>query len=334
MKRKPNARRRKRTRAPRATYTRNTTGRLQFTKMYASGEDFLVIDLVSQYYRIEAQQIQRLAHPQLGIVFGALLMVLPPATPDADFRFRLFTANGEEIGRAQEATHPAHLLEMLGAARCVAQFVRQRQLTNKHQLLIETPLGELTVQIGEFEEACIDFLPPAWANTFTKSQSFNLVTPSHSTPVTLIHTPAGETGTHSHALLMADNMDRKALQAIASALENHTLFPKQATIMFMQVENRKRVHLRFFRARTESTFLTEDAGAAGALEVGGRDTDAFIAAAVGLRQQLIDHPVQVLLHAPTPGFSAHTLGIHWQGDNQVMRLGGTATTVFEGSIAL
>ena len=62
---------------------------LRFTKMHGLGNDFMVIDLVTQHAQLTARQIRQWADRHTGVGFDQLLLVEPPSTPDADFRYRL-----------------------------------------------------------------------------------------------------------------------------------------------------------------------------------------------------------------------------------------------------
>ena len=71
--------------------------RLEFTKMHGLGNDFVVIDLVTQRVRLEPPQIRQIADRHFGVGFDQLLIVEPPTRPDVDFKYRIFNADGSEV---------------------------------------------------------------------------------------------------------------------------------------------------------------------------------------------------------------------------------------------
>ena len=88
--------------------------RLEFTKMHGLGNDFMVVDLVSQRARLEPEVIRQLADRNFGVGFDQLLVVEPPGRPEVDFRYRIFNADGSEVS------------QWGNGARCFARYVRDR----------------------------------------------------------------------------------------------------------------------------------------------------------------------------------------------------------------
>ncbi len=71
--------------------------RVNFTKMHGLGNDFVVIDLVTQRFYLSPELIRRMADRHFGVGFDQLLVVEPPDQPDVDFRYRIFNADGSEV---------------------------------------------------------------------------------------------------------------------------------------------------------------------------------------------------------------------------------------------
>ena len=92
---------------------------LKFSKMHGLGNDFMVVDLVSQRARIYPDQVRSLADRNFGIGFDQLLIVEPPGDPDMDFRYRIYNADGSEVEQCGNG------------ARCFARFVYDKRLTSK-----------------------------------------------------------------------------------------------------------------------------------------------------------------------------------------------------------
>ena len=77
--------------------------RVQFTKMHGLGNDFVVIDAVSQHVSLRSSHIQKLADRNTGIGFDQLLLVEPPSRPDADFDIGSLTRTAERLSIAVTA---------------------------------------------------------------------------------------------------------------------------------------------------------------------------------------------------------------------------------------
>ena len=110
--------------------------RLEFTKMHGLGNDFVVIDCITQRAHLETYQIKQIADRHFGVGFDQLLLVEAPTRPDVDFRYRIFNADGSEVQQCGNG------------ARCFARFVRDRKLTRKSKLVVETASGIIELNIA------------------------------------------------------------------------------------------------------------------------------------------------------------------------------------------
>lgn len=111
---------------------------LRFTKMHGLGNDFMVVDAISQPFRLAPPDtIRELADRNFGIGFDQLLVVEPPGgLPDVDFRYRIFNADGSEVEQCGNG------------ARCFARFVRDQRLTNKRVIRVQTAKGVIELKVG------------------------------------------------------------------------------------------------------------------------------------------------------------------------------------------
>ena len=104
---------------------------LNFTKMHGLGNDFMVVDLVTQRGYLSAENIRHLSHRQFGIGFDQLLTLEPPTQAEADFRYRIYNADGNEVEQCGNG------------ARCVAKFVQDKKLSAKNNLVMQTKAGTI-----------------------------------------------------------------------------------------------------------------------------------------------------------------------------------------------
>ena len=274
---------------------------LQFTKMHGAGNDFVVIDLVRQHMTLSAGQLRYIADRQRGIGCDQILIVEPPQSPEADFRYRIFNADGTEAGQCGNG------------ARCFARFVREQKLTWKRVLVVETTGGMMGLEVNEdgrifadlgaprFEPEHIPFEAPAQALSYeldVDGSTVNIGAVSMGNP---------------HAVLLVDRVDSAPVSVLGPSIEHHPRFPQRVNVGFMEVISRREIKLRVFER--------------GAGETQACGTGACAAVVHGIRQGLLDRAVTVQL----PGGK---LSVSWRDDAGPVWLGGPTATVFEGSIRL
>jgi len=127
---------------------RNQGPMLNFTKMHGLGNDFMVVDAISQPFRLRPEMIRELADRNFGIGFDQLLVVEPPGLPDVDFRYRIFNSDGSEVEQCGNG------------ARCFARFVRDQRLTNKKVIRVQTAKGVIELRVGRAGMVTVDMGVP------------------------------------------------------------------------------------------------------------------------------------------------------------------------------
>ncbi|WP_148861482.1 diaminopimelate epimerase [Marinobacter fonticola] len=274
-------------------------GLLQFTKMHGLGNDFMVVDAISQPFRLSADFIGKLANRNFGIGFDQLLVVEPPGLPDVDFRYRIFNSDGSEVEQCGNG------------ARCFARFVRDQRLTNKKVIRVQTAGGVIELRVGkegwvtvnmgvpELEPAKIPFKALARAETYTLEVAEHTVAFS-----------AVSMG-NPHAVLVVDNIDTAPVSQLGPLLEAHPAFPKKANIGFLQIVDRQHARLRVFERGSGET-LACGSGACAAM-VAGR------------LRGLLDDKVRMELRGGP-------LSLEWQGEGAPVMMEGPTARVFDGQV--
>ena len=271
---------------------------LDFTKMHGLGNDFVVIDAISQTVELTSEQIRQLADRHFGIGCDQLLLVEKPTDPRAEFRYRIFNADGGEVEQCGNG------------ARCFALFVRQQGLTTSNTILVETTGGliELKIEgdqvvvnmgIPDFRPQTLPFLVDNQAETYNlmvNGAEYDIGAVSMGNP---------------HAVMPVEDVDTADIETLGKEIESHPQFPNRVNAGFMQVVKRDEIRLRVYER--------------GAGETRACGTGACAAVAVGRSLGLLDERVTVHL----PGGD---LIIEWPGEGQVLLMTGPATTVFEGKI--
>ena len=121
---------------------------IEFTKMHGLGNDFMVIDLVTQRLHLTKELVALLGDRHLGIGFDQLLIVEPPSRPDVDFRYRIFNKDGSEVQQCGNG------------ARCFARFVQARKLSFKQRIRVETASGIITLSTDDYGWVKVDMGKP------------------------------------------------------------------------------------------------------------------------------------------------------------------------------
>ncbi|ALM51018.1 diaminopimelate epimerase [Halomonas huangheensis] len=274
---------------------------LHFTKMHGLGNDFMVVDLVTQRARLENEEIRRLADRRFGIGFDQLLVVEPPRDPDMDFRYRIYNADGSEVENCGNG------------ARCFARFVLDKRLTHKRQIRVETAGGPLVLDVQDDNQVSVDMGAPRFApQALPFDADEDLLTHRLDVDGKSVEISVASMG-NPHAVLIVDNTDDAPVEHLGPAIEAHPRFPRRVNVGFMQLVSSGEIHLRVYERGTGETLAC--------------GTGACAAVACGIRRGLLSSPVKVHL----PGGS---LQIDWAGGESHLIMTGPAERVYDGRIAL
>ena len=274
---------------------------LRFTKMHGLGNDFIVFDLITQSLHVDARLIRHLADRHRGIGGDQVLVIEPPTDPEMDFRYRIFNQDGSELGQCGNG------------ARCVALYIREKRLSAKRRLRVETLGGPLDLLLGKGTVVSVGMGVPRLQpqeipfEADLQASSYTLDADGECLEISAVSMG------NPHAVLLVENVDLAPVAELGPRLETHPRFPEGANIGFMQVIDRTEVRLRVF-----------ERGAGETLACGSGACAAVVA---GRLRDLLDERVRVYL----PG---GYLQIEWRGEGEPLLMSGPATTVFEGQISL
>ncbi|HBC36717.1 MAG TPA: diaminopimelate epimerase, partial [Marinobacter adhaerens] len=280
------------------TQQRRTQGpMLRFTKMHGLGNDFMVVDAISQPFRLRPEMIRELANRNFGIGFDQLLVVEPPGLPDVDFRYRIFNADGSEVEQCGNG------------ARCFARFVRDQRLTNKKVIRVQTAKGVIELRVGREGMVMVnmgvpEFNPPAIPFAADRRKDVYTVDVDGQT----VELSALSMG-NPHGVLLVEDVDQAPVKTLGPKLERHPRFPARANIGFLQILDRTHVRLRVFERGSGETLAC--------------GSGACAAVVAGCLRGLLDTRVEVELRGGP-------LVIEWQGEGTPVMMEGPATSVFEG----
>ncbi|QJD71922.1 diaminopimelate epimerase [Marinobacterium sp. LSUCC0821] len=275
---------------------------LRFTKMHGLGNDFMVIDAISQKVRMRPDLVKELADRNFGIGFDQMLLVEPPTEPTMDFRYRIYNADGSEVEHCGNG------------ARCFARFVRDKGLILRDEMQVETARGRAILSIKGRDQVEVDMgapeLRPLEVPTTYAEQATTYTTQlADGTEVEFGAVSMG----NPHAVLVVDSVANAPVESWGPELESHSVFPNRANIGFMEVISPSEVRLRVYER--------------GAGETQACGTGACAAVVSGRLRGLLDQRVTVHL----PGGD---LEIEWAGEGHSVMMTGPVATVYEGQIYL
>lgn len=274
--------------------------KLRFTKMHGLGNDFVIIDGISQTVSLSPEQFRQLADRHTGIGCDQILLV-EEALGQADFRYRIFNADGSEVEQCGNG------------ARCFVRYVHDQGMTGKQEIQVETlsgiitprlePDGEITVNMGVpvFEPDAIPFVadrraPVYWLDVAEKQVEIGVVSMGN-----------------PHAVQIVEDIRTAPVLVEGRLIERHQRFPRRVNAGYMQVINRHHLRLRVY-----------ERGAGETLACG---TGACAAVVSGISRGLLDQKVRVSMQGGD-------LTIAWQGEGHPVWMTGPAKTVFNGEIEL
>ena len=274
---------------------------LEFTKMHGLGNDFMVVDLISQRAYLDTMTIQRLADRHFGIGFDQLLIVEPPDLPNVDFKYRIFNADGSEVEQCGNGV------------RCFARFVHERQLTTKTKIKVQTKAGIVEPELGQNGWVRVNMgYPKLLPNQipFLADEPENLYSLELANDESIIIDVVNMG--NPHAVTIVPDVLRADVAGMGPQIEAHERFPQRVNAGFMQIVDQNHARLRVFERCVGETLAC--------------GTGACAAAISGMRRGLLANTVEIEL-------AGGKLQIEWKEGDVVWMTGPTAN-VYEGRIDL
>lgn len=272
---------------------------LRFTKMHGLGNDFMVIDLISQDADILPEQVMQWSNRRTGVGFDQLLLLEAPTDPECDFSYRIFNADGSEVEHCGNGI------------RCVSRFAVNQGLTHKNTLRFQLPQGFATTELQPDGQVRVDMGPPEFSpekipfQAEQQSLLYALQVEQETYEVSAVSMG------NPHAVMQIEDALKAPVSTLGPLIENHSRFPNRVNAGFMQVMDRNYIRLRVYER--------------GAGETEACGTGACAAAVAGIARGLLDPAVTVEL-------IGGMLQIEWQGNSSPVYMTGPAVTVYEGQI--
>ena len=292
----------------------NSRMKVRFTKMQGAGNDFVMLDATREPLALSDAQLRHLADRRFGVGADQILVVEKSDAPEVDFDYRIFNGgSGDEVEQCGNG------------ARCFVRFVRERGLTDKRSIRVETCTRLLELKLEDDGRVTVDMGPPVFDPAQVPFDPRGLaphgVPAAHADGFALWPLDVGDQTVdvavlsmgNPHAITRVEDVDSAAVGSLGPSIESDARFPEGVNVGFMQVVARDRIRLRVF-----------ERGAGETLACG---TGACAAVVAGIRLGLLDARVDVEARGGT-------LTIEWPGGAAAVRMTGPATTVFQGEIEL
>lgn len=275
--------------------------KLKFTKMHGAGNDFVVIDGVRQEIYLTPEQLRLLADRHFGVGCDQILLVERSQNDEADFRYRIFNADGGEVEQCGNG------------ARCFVRFVHDHKLTSKREIVVETKSGLISPRLEDDGRVTVNMGAPIFevARIPFSSDSDAIIQPLEVNGET-VQITAVSIG-NPHAVQVVEDIEQAQVAVLGPLIERHPRFPRRVNAGFMQVVDRGHIRLRVYER--------------GAGETMSCGTGACAAVVSGIRRGLLDNVVQVATHGGV-------LTIAWAGAGAPVMMTGPAISVFDGEINL
>lgn len=274
---------------------------MHFSKMHGLGNDFMVIDAISQSIQLSSEVIRRLANRYTGVGFDQLLLVESPQFPDLDFHYRIFNADGNEVAQCGNG------------ARCFARFVRLKGLTNEREIRVSTTNGRMVLKITDDEQVIVNMGEPIFkpADIPFKAENarkqYILETAGYTQLCGVVSMG------NPHCVIHVESVVDAPVAILGPKFTKHERFPEQTNVGFMEIVSRNHIRLRVYER--------------GVGETNACGSGACAAVAIGTQRMLLDQQVRVDL-------TGGSLEICWKGPGNSLYMTGTATHVYDGMIQL
>ena len=279
--------------------------KLHFTKMHGIGNDFIVLDHTKSPFQLSKEAIQSLSHRQLGVGFDQLLVVEKTALEDVDFKYRIFNQDGGEVEQCGNG------------ARCFYRFVKDKHLTDKVSIRVETKSG--VIEVTEDHEHMIEVnmgepifnpkLIPFLSETEKNEYSISIDLPDQKETLNMAVLSMG----NPHAVMTVKDTHKARVETLGPYLESHKLFPKRVNVGFMEIITPHHIRLRVFERGVGETLAC--------------GTGACAAVVSGIKSQSLSSPVKV-------DMQGGSLSIDWKGSGHPVMMKGPAVTLYEGDIEI
>lgn len=218
---------------------------MKFTKMQGIGNDYIYVNCFEEKVDDPERVSQIVSDRHFGIGGDGLVLIMP--SEKADFRMRMFNADGSEGNMCGNAT------------RCIGKFVYDNGLTDKTEITLETKSGikylTLYPENGKVKTVLVNMgkavLTPADIPMKAEGESFI------NKPIEVLGSEVYITAVsmgNPHAVTYVDDVMSLDLEKIGPAFENHPIFPERVNTEFIKVLDSHTIQMRVWERGSGETW--------------------------------------------------------------------------------
>ncbi len=286
--------------------------RIQFTKMQGAGNDFVVLDETRGPLGLRAAHYRFLGDRHFGVGADQILTVRPSPAAGIDFEYVIHNADGAEVEQCGNG------------ARCFARFVRDRGLTDKDVIRVQTQKGIIEPRLTADGRVTVNMGAPVFDLPQIPFDANGLLFHAQGPWGNWALQLDDEVGTDTvllapvsmgnpHAVLLVADVDTAPVTTLAPRVQQSPRFPQGVNVGFMQILDRQRIRLRVYERGVGETLAC--------------GTGSCAAVVAGIRLGLLDPVVEVQTRGGL-------LSIAWAGDTAPVLMTGPATSVFQAEIEI
>ena len=277
---------------------------MKFTKMQGIGNDYVYVNCFEETVADPERVSEIISDRHFGIGADGLVLIMP--SDKADFRMRMFNADGSEGNMCGNAT------------RCIGKFVYDNHLTDKTNITLETRSGikKLTLypENGKVKTVLVDMgkavLKPADIPMNVSGDTFI------NKPITVdgkeVFITAVSMG-NPHAVTYVDDVDSLELEKIGPSFENHPLFPERVNTEFIKILDESTMQMRVWERGSGITMACGTGACATAVA-------AYLNHKAGRKSRV--------------RMDGGDLQVHWNETDGHVYMTGPAVKVFDGEIEI
>jgi diaminopimelate epimerase len=228
------------------------THKIPFSKMHGAGNDFVIINQIDHDYNLSGQQIRKFSNRNFGIGFDQLLIIEKSTHSNAEFKYRIFNADGEEVNQCGNG------------ARCFFHYLRLKELTKNNKLLVETRSGLIELSYKENKLIAVDMGKPIFENNlipFKPNQSTNNIITVNNQEYKFYPVSMG----NPHAVIKLNTFDNINLISIGKALQDSLMFPDSVNVNFLRIIDSQNLTLKVYERGSGMTLACGSGACASAV---------------------------------------------------------------------
>lgn len=270
---------------------------IPFSKMHGAGNDFVVINQMNRDFHLTSLQIKKMADRNFGIGFDQLLIIEKPTQASAEFKYRIFNADGGEVGQCGNG------------ARCFFHYLKIKNLSSNNEITVETQSGVIVLSYKNDGLISVDMGVPVFDHEKIPFISINANVPSVTVDSKTYEFFPLSMG-NPHAVIKLPKLTGIDLVTIGKALQRSPAFPESVNVGFVQVIDKHTLSLKVYERGSGMTLAC--------------GSGACAAAVIAVQNQWVQGPVNVLMDG-----GQLTINLTPKGSIELM---GPAEWVFDGEL--